>query len=76
MSYCRGEVYAYRSHNGWCIHVGREEDIDDRRYHFETSPQAFRERLWKLMEEGFAVPQSAIDRIDREIAEGKWNKAP
>ena len=67
MSYCRAgngsDVYAYRSmFGGWEVHH-KDGDIHC------VSREQFRNVLKALREAGQRVPQSAIDRIEREIAE-------
>jgi hypothetical protein len=67
LSYCRAgngsDVYAYRSvFGGWEVH---HKDG----YLHCVSREQFRNVLESLRKAGQAVPQSAIDRIEREIKE-------
>ena len=82
MSYCRwssddfkSDVYAFAHSDG-----GYETMISDCRQGNEPTPgphagksfndptlETFRERLLWLREQGYCVPQKAIDRIDREL---------
>lgn len=72
MSYCRisgnCDVYAYNTGGGYMIHA----DIAGSNRHaayFEPDIVRFRERMHELRRLGCRIPESAFERMDREIAE-------
>ncbi len=70
MSYCRGEVYDYRSGEGrYSIHVSpTNEPHED---YFIEGIGAFRDKMLELKARGLDVPDRVFERIEREIAEGR-----
>ena len=71
MSYCRSsdesDVYAYHNiQGGFDLHISGGKD-----FHF-NEPEDFHAKLIELRNTGLKVPQYAIDRIEREIKEGKY----
>lgn len=67
MAYCRGDVYMYSTGEGFMFHVGHcAENV------FVKTHEEALAKLLELKTEGREVPDHAIQRLQKEIAENSF----
>ena len=78
MSYCRWEcdnhksdIYAYRSRDGFVIHVRAIGLVHDGETFMETSLSDFMEQMIYLRDIGYHIPDFVFERIEKELKDDK-----
>lgn len=74
MSYCRwgdGDLYAYRGHDGYYVHVTGPAVVEDkvRKLYVEPSAQALLARVLWLGEQGCHYPWDALRWLKEDVVE-------